>query len=441
MKLSLCMFAIAGLMIMGRQSRAAPLPNIVIILADDMGYGDTSINGGWIKTPNLDRMAAEGLRFTDFHASGNVCSPTRAGLMTGRYQQRAGISQVVKAESSNPTHFEGLQSVEVTLPELLKTAGYTTAMVGKWHLGYFPRYNPVLHGFDQFRGYLSGNIDYQSHVDNQGRPDWWNGLTLAPEAGYSTHLITQHADEFLRRPHPKSFFLYVAHEAVHDPLQGPEDPPQRASGETNAKRPTRPVKEIYRDMMTELDRGVGILMATLRETGQAENTLVFFFSDNGATKQGSNGSLRGFKGSDWEGGHREPAIAWWPSHIKPGVTDQLSISLDLMPTLLALAGVAQPTDRKLDGMSMLPLLLHGVSLGQRQLYWNGDAMRDGPWKLMTEKKQPPQLFNLAEDLGEQKDLAAKYPERLKNMVAALERWRTDVATGATPQPKSEAEIK
>lgn len=440
MKLS-CLSLLLALLGLGvSASLAAPRPNIVILLADDMGYGDTSANGGWIKTPNLERLAAEGLRFTDFHSSGNVCSPTRAGLLTGRYQQRAGISSVVYATDSNPAHFSGLQSVEVTLPEQLRSAGYATALYGKWHLGYFPRYNPLNHGFDEFRGYVSGNVDYQSHQDNQGRADWWNGRKAESEQGYTTHLITGHADEFLRRHRTQPFFLYVAHEAVHEPYQGPNDPPQRASGSETERGARRPIKDAYRDMMVEMDRGIGVLMATLRETGLAENTLVFFFSDNGATRNGSNGGLHGFKGSDWEGGHRIPAIAWWPGRIAPGVTDQLAISLDLMPTALELAGAAPSAERKLDGLSLCPLLFERRSLGPRQLFWNGDAMRDGPWKLMLQS-DGPKLFNLADDLAEQKDVAAQHPDRVKAMRAALDRWRTDVATGATPQPTAEPDAK
>lgn len=415
------------------------LPNVVIILADDMGYGDTSANGGWIQTPNLDRLAAEGLRFTDFHSSGNVCSPTRAGLLTGRYQQRAGVGNVIQAMSTQPVHYSGLQPIEETLPEQLASAGYATALIGKWHLGYFPRYNPVRHGFQEFRGYVSGNVDYQSHQDNQGRADWWHGSELEAEAGYTTHLITRHADEFLRRPHGGPFFLYVAHEAVHDPYQGPQDPPQRSAGAGKSAEASRPIKDAYRDMMTEMDRGIGTLMATLRETGLAENTFVFFFSDNGATKNGSNGGLRGFKGSDWEGGHRVPAIAWWPGRIIPGVTDQLAISLDLMPTILELAHLKPSMQRKLDGISLCPLLLAGRNLGSRQLFWNGDAMRDGPWKLMLQGGHA-QLFNLATDRGEQNDVGAQHPERVTAMSAAIARWTADVAHGATAQPKTEQEV-
>jgi arylsulfatase A-like enzyme len=175
---------------------------------------------------------------------------------------------------------------------------------------------------------------------------------------------------------------------------------------------------------------------TLRRLKLDENTLVIFTSDNGATPQGSNGPLRGFKGSDWEGGHREPAIAWWPGHIRPGVTDQLAITLDIMPTLLEFAGVSAPADRKLDGVSLVPLLLRGEKIENRKLYWNGHAMHEGTWSLVRNMRdqKAPALYNLADDLGQQHDLAAKEPERVKRMIADLEAWQTDVTTGATKQP-------
>jgi arylsulfatase A-like enzyme len=426
-------------------------PNFIIILADDMGYGDSSAYGGWIKTPELEKLASEGLRFTDFHASANVCSPSRAGLLTGRYQQRAGIPQVILANDKSPTHYVGLQpSVEVTLPELLKKAGYTTALIGKWHLGYYPKYNPIHLGFDEFRGYISGNVDYQTHVDQQERPDWWDGLQLKPEAGYTTHLITQHAVEFIKSHRDQPFFLYVAEEPVHSPYQGPNDPPIRGHFSDEAlpqDKTLRPTKEIYRDMMTEMDKGIATILATLKETGLASNTLVIFFSDNGATREGSNLPLRGFKGTDWEGGHREPAIAVWPGHIKPGVTDQMASSLDILPTFLDFAGVSVPTNRPLDGVSLKSFLLDQKPLGACQFFWDG-AMRDGEWKLMVQagngrkgKLAKPELFNLANDLSEKHDISAQFPERVKEMLAAWQKWKKDVETDATPQPATSEEVK
>jgi len=410
-------------------------PNFVIVLADDMGYGDSSVYNGWIKTPHMERLAAEGLKFTDFHSSGVVCSPTRAGLMTGRYQQRAGVPGVINADPRVAAHHTGLQTTEVVFPKLLKAAGYTCGIFGKWHLGYTKNYNPLHHGFDRFHGFVSGNIDYISHHDRMGVYDWWDGLDHVQEEGYSTHLITKHALKFIEDNKDRPFCCYVPHEAVHSPYQGPDDPAIR--GPNRAPRPKSEPKEAYRQMMKAMDDGLGAIVATLKRLGLAENTLVFFFSDNGGTPRGSNAPLRGHKGTVWEGGHREPGIAWWPGRIKPGtVTDQLAISLDLMPTMLELAGAAVPEGHKLDGVSLVPLLLEGKSLGTRQLFWNGKAMRDGQWKLVAGGRgaKGVGLYDLSKDIGEQHDIADQHPERVKAMLAAVEGWKTDVATGATQQP-------
>ena len=414
----------------------ATKPNFIIVLADDMGYGDSSAYGGWIKTPHMEALAAQGIRFTDFHASGNVCSPTRAGLMTGRYQQRAGLAHVVTADPRQRNYHTGLQTSEVTFPKLLKKVGYTSAVIGKWHLGYSKRYNPLHHGFDTFRGYVSGNVDFISHYDRMGVHDWWDGLERIKEDGYVTHLITKHSVKFIAEHADRPFCLYVAHEAVHSPFQAPDDPPQR--GEVSGKgKPKRSAKETYPLMMKAMDDSLGAIMAAVKEHGLAERTLILFFSDNGGVmKVGSNKPLRGGKGSDWEGGHREPAIAAWPGKITPGqVTDQLAISLDIMPTLLDLAGAKPPAGHTLDGVSLAPLLLEGKSLGQRKLFWNGKAMRDGPWKLMIDGRgaKGVALYNLADDVAESKDLAAQHPARIKQMLAAIAAWKKDVATGATVQ--------
>ncbi|MEM7384767.1 MAG: sulfatase-like hydrolase/transferase, partial [Verrucomicrobiota bacterium] len=209
---------------------AAPCPgkpNFIVILSDDMSYNGTSAFGGWIKTPHMERMATEGMKFTDFHSNGTVCSPTRAAFLTGRYQQRAGLSGVVYADPSQRAHYTGLQDLERTLPEYLKEAGYETGLLGKWHLGYHPPYNPTRHGFDRFRGFVSGNIDFISHRDNQNRHDWWHDRELKRMKGYVTHLINDDAVDFIEENREKPFFLYVAHEAVHSPFQGPKSKAQR----------------------------------------------------------------------------------------------------------------------------------------------------------------------------------------------------------------------
>jgi len=423
------------------ERETAEKPNIIVILADDLGYGDTSTYGGWIDTPHLDKLAAEGMKLTDFHSSGNVCSPTRAGLLTGRYQQRAGIPTVINADPNVAAHRLGLQTCEVTFAELLWQAGYSTAVFGKWHLGYSKRFNPLHHGFDRFRGYVSGNIDYISHYDRMGVYDWWEGLELIEEEGYSTHLITRHAVRFIEENTDRPFCLYVAHEAVHGPYQGPDDPAIR--GPRAQRRPKgRPsgksdAKRAYRQMMEEMDKGIGQVVDTIERLGLADKTFVFFFSDNGATPLGSNGPLRGFKGSDWEGGHRVPAVAWWPGRIQAGSTShQLAISIDLMPTMLALAGASVPEGHRLDGVDLSPVLFEGKSLGNRKLFWNGNAMRDGPWKLIRRGRgaQGVGLYNLDEDLGEQDNLAEKYPQRVRQMLAEIAAWQENVTATATAQP-------
>lgn len=421
----------------------ASRPNIIVIMADDMGYNGTSVYGGWIKTPNIEKLAAQGMKFTDFHSSGVVCSPTRAGLMTGRYQERAGIPGVVYAHPNRPEHYTGLQKSEITFPEQLETAGYTCALMGKWHLGYFKKYNPVHHGFDEFHGYVSGNVDYISHYDGSGAYDWWDGLELVEEEGYSTHLINRHALNFIDANKDGPFCLYVAHEAVHSPFQGPDSQIQR--GPRAGERPgadNLSKQEAYVQMMTAMDDGVGEILDKVDELGLADNTLIFFFSDNGHAYLGPDSykfPLRGKKGTVWEGGHRVPAIARWPGMIDAGTSHNgLFISLDLMPTMLELADTPPPKGRKLDGTSMVDAMLKGADVGRRQLFWKGQAMRDGKWKMVT--LPDGGLYDLSTDLAEQNDLTERFPKRAAAMKADIERWKLDVADGATPQPDPPQDI-
>ncbi|MBW3597335.1 MAG: sulfatase-like hydrolase/transferase [Planctomycetes bacterium] len=420
-------------------------PNFVVIMADDLGYGDLGCYGNErIETPQLDRLAAEGMRLTDFHSSGAVCSPTRAGLLTGRYQQRAGIPSVIVADPQRETHPHGLQDREATFAELLSAAGYKTAIFGKWHLGYYRKYNPVRHGFGRFRGYVSGNVDFFSHVDQAGRLDWWRDEQIDDEPGYTTHLITEDAVSFIAANHDEPFCLYVPYEPPHYPYQGPNDEPVRTVGKPRGKaeldQSAQEIQRAYKEMVEELDKGVGEIVAALKKHGVERQTLVLFFSDNGATRHGSNGPLRGFKGQLWEGGHRVPCIAWRPGTISAGSDSaELTITLDVMPTLLSAAGVNPPEDRKLDGADLLPLLTKGESLPPRHLFWgHGDsrAIRDGPWKLIVNApgRKQPGLFNLAEDIAEQHDLAQQEPARMKEMRAAIQTWERDIAADATPQP-------
>lgn len=409
-------------------------PNIVLIMADDLGYGDISPFDGRIVTPNLDRMAAEGLRLTDFHTSGTVCSPTRAGLMTGRYQQRAGIPGVIVAAVEGATHEHGLKDHEVTLPELMKESGYETAIFGKWHLGYMPIYNPLNNGFDTFSGFLAGNVDYFSHVDQSGAEDWWKQRSLEPEEGYATHLISRDAVSFIEENSDKPFFLYVSHASPHYPYQGPNDGPERvAGGEFDVYSADGVVDVTYAEMVDELDRGVGEILDTLVRAGIDQNTLVLFFSDNGANEYGSNAPYRGHKTTVWEGGHRVPFIAWWPESIEADASStEFMTTLDIMPTILELTGANLAEAPELDGRNVASFLLDGTPPAPQTFHWNGKGVREGDWKLVI-TDEGPQLFDLATDPGETTDVSASNVEQRERMLVSIAAWEEDVQSSMTEQ--------
>lgn len=439
----------------------APPPNFIIIMVDDMGYAGVSCFGNpYFRTPEIDRLAAEGMRLTDFHSSGTVCSPTRAGLLTGRYQQRVGIEAVIHPLTSHPEHRKGLQLEEVTFAELLKQAGYVTGIVGKWHLGYPERsdqYRPQHHGFDHFIGYHSGNIDFISHVGDHNRHDWWHGSQERHEQGYATDLINRYAVEFIQRHHAKPFCLYLPHLAIHNPVQVRGDPVRRTEdqGWTRWKPSSEQDRlEKYQGMTLPIDEGVGLIREVLEKHDLAHNTLILFFSDNGASADFPSGSpkWRGGKGSVYEGGHRVPFIAWWPGRIAPGTeSDAPAITLDIMPTLLSLSGAKMPVDRTLDGVDLSALLLRGQPPAARPLFWaslsnqgaRSEAMRDGDWKLVVKHPQAAagsfenetlELYRLDQDPSEQTNLVAGNPQRAEQMRERLARWYRDCQTTATAQP-------
>ena len=398
-------------------------PNVIIILADDLGNADTSISKGWIKTPHLERMRTEGLTFTDFHSNSSVCSPTRAALLTGRYQQRAGIVDVMARHLDTPS----LPPTELTLPRLMKQGGYRTALFGKWHLGKEPENNPVHHGFDEFRGYLDGAIDYHNH-----KRSWHNGLKVEDQEGYSTHLITKNSVEFIKRNKDKPFFLYVAHEAVHLPYQTPADTVANRKPFPKEKRWDRNrIRPKYKIMVEEMDKGIGEILNALKECRIEQKTFVFFFSDNGATGSGSNAPYRGGKFSHYEGGHRGNAIAWMPSRIKSGATtNALTVGMDLLPTITDLANIKAPASRKLDGKSMKDLIFNGADFPDRRIFFGyepklGTALRDGPWKMIV-KKGKAQLYDLRTDIGESKNIVDEHPQRAKEMQTAIKKWADEM---------------
>jgi len=434
---------------------------MIIIMVDDMGYEGVSCFGNpYFKTPAIDRLAAEGMKLTDFHSSGTVCSPTRAGLLTGRYQQRAGIEAVIHPVSDHPEHRKGLQKSETTFAEALE--GYTTGLIGKWHQGYPQNsedFHPQNHGFDQFVGYHSGNIDFISHVGDHYEHDWWHGKKETDEDGYSTHLINRYALDFVKQQgkSDQPFCLYVAHEAIHNPVQVPGDPVRRTKEKWDRWKwkdhtPEERIEK-YKGMTLAIDEGVDQLREALVEMGIDKDTFVLFFSDNGPSGDFPSGSpeLRGGKGSVYEGGHKVPAIAWWPGKIEAGsVSDEALISIDVMPTLMKLAE-APELETGLDGVDFSRVILEEGKLKARPLFWaslgnNGsrsEAMRTGDWKLVVHhpKAKPGsfenekiELFNLKSDPSEKKDLSAQEPERTASLLTQLKKWYAETQEGATPQP-------
>ncbi len=413
-------------LIAGEGPQDSPPPNIVVLFADDLGYGDLGCTGHpSIRTPQLDRMAAEGMRFTNFYSAAPVCTPSRAALLTGRLAVRSGMAHDTRRVLF---HYSagGLPSEELTIAEALKGKGYATACVGKWHLGHLPPYLPMKQGFDSYFG-----IPYSNDMD---KVPGGNNVPLMrneeiverpAEQKTLTKRYTEEAVRFIEANRAKPFFLYLAHTMPHVPLF--------ASDEFRGKSP----RGLYGDVVEELDWSVGRVLGALRAAGLEKRTLVVFTSDNGPwlimkENGGSAGLLREGKGSTWEGGMRVPGLAWWPGRIAAGaVSQELACTMDLFTTSLKLAGAEVPADRPIDGVDLTPVLFGtGPSLRKivhfyrdTQLY----ALRKGPFKLHlvtrsaygkdpAEKREPPLLFDLGRDPSEQFDVAAKHPDVVADLM-------------------------
>jgi len=407
----------------------AAKPNILIIFGDDMGYADVGFHGCKdIPTPNLDALAASGVRFTSGYVSGPYCSPTRAGMLTGRYQTRFG-------HEFNPDGpGNGLPLTEKTLADRLKPAGYATGLVGKWHLGAQLDYHPLKRGFDEFFGFMGGA---HSYVQSAGI---WRGTNRVPDIDYTTDEFGREAVAFIERHKREPWFLYLAFNAVHTPMEATDDRLAKFSSVTDEKRRT------YNAMMLAMDEAIGRVRKKLAESGLETNTLVCFIADNGGPVMAStaqnasrNTPLRGGKRTTLEGGVRVPFLMSWAGRLKPSVYSQPVIQLDLNATALAIAGVKPQADWKLEGVDLMPYLA-GEKAGAPHdaLYWRfGEqwAVRAGDFKLvqydgnadtMSGKRNQPvstvKLYNLAKDIGETTDLAATMPEKVKELQAKWNAW-------------------
>ena len=412
-------------------------PNVVLILMDDLGYGDLGSYGAPdARTPNIDRLSREGVRLTDAYANGAVCTPTRAALITGRYQQRVGLERVLTAAPND--HELGLAATGTSLPALLKSNGYATALVGKWHLGWKTEFGPNAHGFDEFYGFLSGAHDYYgANSAGGGESDLYENTTPVAPNGYLTDELTRRAVNFITRHGADPFFLEVAYNAAHWPFEPPDRPPR--NGEAPRQLNQSPddsvpaTRQDYVRMLERADEGVGQILRVLERRGIARNTLVIFTNDNGGEWLSRGAPLFHRKGTLWEGGIRVPLIMRWIGHLPAGRTSgQVAITMDLTATILAATGTTAPESYHPDGMNLLPMLRGDAPVRERQLFWRVSnanrqqrAVRSGRWKLLVDGGQLL-LFDLRRDLGERHDLAAQQPGRVRELNRMLSEWTRDV---------------
>ena len=407
-------------------SQTARKPNVVFILVDDMGYADLSSFGSKdIRTPNIDRLATEGVKFTQMYSNGPVCTPTRAALITGRYQQRVGLEWAIPARVTEP----GLPVEEGSIARLLKNSGYATALFGKWHLGYKPEFSPNAHGFDEFFGIPGGNADLYSHKENNGDHVLREQDKETFVEGYLTEHLARRSVEFIQRQKDGPFFLYLAFNAVHWPFQRPNRPDMVRTRETWLDG----TRADYIEMMQSVDRGVGQVLNTLDQLGLSKDTLVVFTSDNGGERLSDMGPYFNTKGTLWEGGIHVPGLARWPAALSKGkVSNQVAITMDWTATILAAAGV-QPV-RQLDGINLLPILQGKQAEQARTFCWRIDragfrqqAIRSGKWKLVTQPTSVDLLlFDLERDPGERRNLYYEHQDKAKELQTALKAWDTEM---------------
>ncbi len=410
----------------------AERPNVLFILADDLGYGDLSCYGRPdYDTPELDRLASQGLKFTSNYSAAPVCTPTRCAFVTGRYAQRlaVGLEEPLGRESPEV----GIPDGHPTIATQMRAAGYATSLIGKWHLGWKPEFNPTRHGFDEFFGALSGALDYFTHVAPDARgaplPDLWENETRVERDGYLTDLFTERAIDYITRPRDKPFFLSLHYNAPHSPWEGPDD-----AGLDHTDHGTGPMTNggslgAYAKMMRSLDGGIGRVLAALKRTRLERNTLVIFTSDNGGERYSYNWPFSFQKLYLNEGGIRVPAIVRWPGVVTPNqTTDQAAITMDWTATILAAAGAKADPRYPLDGESLLPTLRGERAVHERAFFWRTrtrEAARIGNWKYVKDG-DAEHLYDLDVDLGEKNELKTKQPDEFARVKSRYGAWAAEM---------------
>lgn len=416
-------------------------PNIIVFVADDLGWNDIGYHGSEVRTPTLDRLAETGVRLEQFYVYPS-CSPTRAALLTGRNPSRFGIHGPIGGRSR-----QALPMDVATLPGRLRELGYTTAITGKWHLGLRPEVGPAKYGFDHTYGYLHGQVDPYTHHYKNGDPTWHRNDVLIEEEGHVTDLITREAVRFIEKNERRPFFLYVPYSVPHYPLNEPPEWTEPYEG-----RIDNACRRWYAASVTHMDDSIDRIVRTVDRLGLRSDTLIVFFSDNGGQESwssktqydgrypphdnlGDNRPLRGWKGSLYEGGVRVPALVNWPSRLEAGVCPEVTTVLDWLPTFVAVAKerkiageptAKEPDDALLEGKNIWPALAEGAGTGPRELYWHTGgqtALRHGDFKVIRSGGDRRQMFNLAEDPYEKVDLASEQPERLQDLLERLEAQR------------------
>jgi arylsulfatase A-like enzyme len=428
-------------------------PNVVIIIMDDLGYGDVGSYGAPdAKTPNIDRLAREGVKLTDFYANHANCSPTRTGFITGRYQQRYGIESPLRA-TDDARH---LPPADTSLPRLLKNAGYATGLIGKWHLANTAASGPNRHGFDEFWGFRGGAVDYYTHdvvtTDAVTLPapihDLYHNETLTTSTRYLTDEITSRSEAFIQQRAGGRFFLEVAYNATHWPFQRPDLPEGKRGWEHYRETGTR---ADYIAILERADQGIGRVLDALDRLKLTQNTLVIFTSDNGGEWLSRNAPLFNRKSTLWEGGIRVPLLMRWPGRLKAGATSsQVGITMDVTASILAAAGVTPPASYRPEGVDLVGLIQKGTT-SERTLFWRlpappsapgaapppltQRAVRRGDWKYVDDRGQYF-LFNLRTDPGERSDLAQQHGDLIRELRALVARWEADVDAEAKQRATS-----